>query len=118
MNAYEIPNLRFSLPAGSAIARNRFVSVDANGNGIQATASTQIIGASMNLITAEENTNGGHIVEIADGIVMVEAAGAITSGAVVYSDADGKAASTGTIVAGVAITAATGAGSLLAVKCN
>jgi hypothetical protein len=29
MNAFEMPNLRFSLPAGAAVARRRFVSVDA-----------------------------------------------------------------------------------------
>lgn len=104
MYAYEIPNLRYSLPAGGAVARHRFVSVNANGNGIQATASTQVIGASMNLITAEENTAGGHIVEVADGIVMVEAAEAITAGSAVYSDAEGKVTTTGTIIAGVAIT--------------
>lgn len=116
MNAYEIPNLRFSLPAGGAVARCRFVSVDANGNGVQATNATSVIGASMNLVTAEEHTAGGHIVEVADGIVMVEAAGAITSGADVYSDADGKATNTGTKAAGVAITGATVAGELVAVK--
>lgn len=116
MHAYEIPNLRFSLPAGGAVARHRFVSVDANGNGIQATAATQVIGASMNLVTAEEHTNGGHIVEVADGIVMVEAAGAITSGVAIYSNADGKAATEGTNVVGIAITSATADGQLVAVK--
>ena len=117
MNAYEIPNLRFSLPAGGAVARARFVSVDSNGNGVQATADTQVIGASMNLVTAEEVTAGDRIVEIADGIVMVEAGATIAAGAAVYSDADGKAAATGTIVAGVAITGGT-AGELVAVKCK
>lgn len=110
MHAYEIPNLRFSLPAGADVVRNRFVSVNATGNGVQATASTATIGASMNAAKA------GQVVEIADGIVMVEAAGTIASGAKVYSDADGKATATGTEVAGVAITAATGAGQLVAVK--
>lgn len=116
MNAYEIPNLRFSMPAGGAVARCRFVSVDANGNGIQATASTQVVGASMNLVTADDFAAGDRIVEIADGIVMVEAAGSITSGAAVYADANGKATSTGTNVAGVAITGAAAAGELVAVK--
>lgn len=116
MGAYEIPNLRFSLPAGGAVSRCRFVSVSAEGKGIQATDSTQVIGASMNLITADEIAAGERIVEIADGIVMVETAGNITSGTAVYSNADGKAASTGTIVAGVAITAASAAGELVAVK--
>lgn len=115
MNGYEIPELRFSLPAGGAVARCRFVSVDSNGNGIQATASTQVIGASMNLVTSTEATNGDHIVEIADGIVMVEAAGAITAGAAVYSDANGKVTSSGTVIAGVAITGGA-AGEIVSVK--
>lgn len=116
MNAYEIPNLRFSVPAGGAVARCRFVSIDANGKGIQATADTQAIGASMNMVTAAEIEAGERIVEVADGIVMIEAAGTITSGAAVYADADGKAASTGSTIAGVAITGATAAGELVAVK--
>ena len=117
MYAYEIPNLRFSLPAGGAVARHRFVSVSSE-KAIQATAATQIIGVSMNEVTAAENTAGGHIVEIADGIVMVEAAGAITAGVAVYADANGKAtAAAGTAnVAGIAITAAAAAGDLIAVK--
>ena len=120
MNAYEIPNLRFSLPAGGAVARNRFVSVDTNGNGIQATAATAVIGASMNLVTSEENTAGGHIVEVADGIVMVEASAVIAAGVKVASTADGKAVTyaSGTTgdTCGIAITGATKAGELVAVK--
>lgn len=117
MNAYEIPNLRFSLPAGGAVARCRFVSVNAEGKGIQATAATEVIGASMNLITADEIAKNERIVEVADGIVMVEAAGAITAGAAVYSDANGKATATASeIKVGVAITGATAANDLVAVK--
>ena len=116
MNAYEIPELRFSLPAGGAVAKHRFVSVNSDGNGIQATASTAVIGASMNLVTAEDNTAGGHIVEIADGIVMVEAGAAITAGAAVASDASGKAVAASGSSCGVAITGATKAGALVAVK--
>lgn len=115
MHAYEIPNLRFSLPAGGAVARCRFVSVDANGNGVQATAATRVIGASMNLVTAEDFAAGERIVEIADGIVMVEAAAEITSGSAVSSDASGKAAAAGDVIAGIAITSGA-AGELVAVK--
>ena len=111
MNAYEIPNLRFSLPAGGAVARHRFVSVDADSNGVQATASTQILGASMNQAKA------GEVLEIANGIVMVEAGTAVTAGSLAYANADGKVAATGTVVAGVVITSAT-AGGLAAVKIN
>ena len=111
MNAYEIPNLRFSLPAGGAVARHRFVSVDSESNGVQATAATQIIGASMN------QTKTGEVLEIANGIVMVEAAGAVTAGTLAYANAEGKVTAEGTVVAGVVITSAV-AGGLAAVKIN
>lgn len=113
MNAYEIPGLRFSMPAGAAVERHRFVSVDSTGKGIAATASTQIIGASMNKCDKADE-----VLEIADGIVMVTAAGTVTAGTVVYSDAAGKVATSGTVAAGIAITAAEAAGDLVAVKIN
>lgn len=111
MNAYEIPSLRFSLPAGGAVKRHRFVAVDANSNGIQAVADSNIIGASMN------ETSAGQVLEIADGIVMVEAAKAVTASTLAYADADGKVTDTGTVVAGIVITSAV-AGGLAAVKIN
>lgn len=108
MNAYEIPALRFSLPAGNDVARHRFVSVNGDSAGVLAGSDTAIIGASMN------EAKAGQVLEIADGIVVVEAAGAVTAGATVTSDAEGKA------VAGegscIAITSATGAGQFIAVK--
>lgn len=112
MNAYEIPSLRFSLPAGGAVKRHRFVAVDANSNGIQAVADSNIIGASMN------ETSIGQVLEIADGIVMVEAAKAVTAGSLAYANADGKVTDTGTVVAGIVITSAAAAGCLAAVKIN
>ena len=111
MYAYEIPGLRFSLPAGGDVARHRFVSVNSDSNGIQATATANIIGVSMN------QTKQGEVLEIADGIVMVEAAKAVTAGALAYADANGKVTDTGTVVAGVVITSAV-AGGLAAVKIN
>ena len=110
MFAFEIPGMRFSLPAGADVERFRFVSVDASSNGIPATADTQIVGVSMN------KAESGKVLEVADGIVMVEAGAAITAGAAVYSGAEGKAAATGTVVAGVAITAASAAGDIITVK--
>ena len=114
MNAYEIPGLRYSLPAGGDVARHRFVSVNNQSEGIHATESTPVIGASMNQAKA------GEVLEIADGIVMVEAAAAITSGKGVVSDADGKAVVAGSSVApvGVTITGTTVVGGLVAVKIN
>lgn len=109
MNAFEIPNLRFSLPAGGAVERHRLITVDSNSNGIQAVAATTtFIGASMNKAAA------GEVLEVADGIVMVEAGAAITAGSVVKADANGKAI-TGETSNAIAITTGV-VGGLLAVK--
>lgn len=108
MFAFEIPGQRFSLPAGADVARYRFVSVNANSNGILATASTPVVGVSMNQAKA------GEVLEIADGIVMVEAGGAVTAGVAVAANATGQAvAGEGSIIA---ITSATAAGELITVK--
>ena len=116
MNAYEIPGLRFSIPAGAAIARHRFVSVNANGQAIQANASTPVIGASMNEVTDSEGLPATkQIAEIADGIVIVEAAGTVAAGTAVASDANGKATTASGDAIGVAITAGA-AGGLMSVK--
>lgn len=110
MFAYEIPGLRFSLPAGGAVAPHRFVSVNANSAGIQATAATAVVGVSMNEVKADQ------VLEVADGIVMVEAGGAITAGVAVYANASGQAVATGDTVVGVAITAAAAAGEIITIK--
>lgn len=107
-SAYEIPNLRFSLPAGADVARHRFVKINSDGEGEQAGAGDAIIGVSMN--QAAE----GEVLEIADGIVIVEAGGAITTGAFVTANANGKAV---TSEAGfVAMTGATAAGEFITAK--
>lgn len=110
-NAYEIPNLRFSLPAGADIPRRRFVGVNSSGEGVIATAAGSAIGVSMN------QTAKGEVLEIADGIVMVEAGGAITPGAGIEVGTAGKAVTnTGGIGIGIALTGAAGAGNVVAVK--
>jgi len=110
-NAYEIPNLRFSLPAGANIPRRRFVSVNASGEGIIAPAAGPAIGVSMN------QAADGEVLEIADGIVMVDAGGAITPGAGIEVGTDGKAVTnTSGIGIGIALTGAAGADNVVAVK--
>lgn len=110
-NAYEIPNLRFSLPAGADIPRRRFVGVNSSGEGVIATAAGSAIGVSMN------QAADGEVLEIADGIVMVEAGGAITAGAGIEVGTDGKAVTnTSGIGIGIALTGAAGAGNIVAVK--
>lgn len=110
MAAYEIPNLRFSAEAGAAVKRRRFVKINANEQGVKAGAGDAVIGASM--VDAAK----GEVLEIANGIVMVEAAAAIEAGSEVQSDADGKAIPLGEgTVAGVAMTNASGSGTLVSV---
>lgn len=108
MFAFEIPGQRFSMPAGADVKRHRFVSVNANSAGVTATASTPIVGVSMNEVKADQ------VLEIADGIVTVEASAAINAGVAVASTAEGLA------VAGdgpaIALTSASAAGELITVK--
>lgn len=116
LTAYEIPGTQFSLPATTAIGRYRFVSIDDTGQAIQATASTEVIGVSRNEIDPVKYPDA-QVVDIADGIMMVEASAAITCGAKVASDADGKAiVATGDTFVGIAFSDAAAAGTILAVK--
>ena len=116
LTAYEIPGSQFSLPATTAIGRYRFVSIDATGQAIQATASTDVIGVSRNEIDPVKYPDA-QVVDIADGIMMVEAAGAIACGAKVASDANGKAiVAVGDSHVGIAFSDAAAAGTIIAVK--
>jgi hypothetical protein len=110
-NAYEIPNLRFSLPAGADIPRRRFVGVNASGEGVIATAAGPAIGVSMNEAAA------GEVLEVADGIVVVETSNAIEAGASISVAEDGRAVTTTDgVVVGTALTSAAGANLFIAVK--
>lgn len=112
MNAYEIPGLRFSLLAGANISRRRFVTVTTDGSGVVATASLTPIGVSMNEVKT------GEVLEVADGIVIVEASAAIAAGAKVASTTGGMAVTAGTDApyAGIALTSSTAAGQYITVK--
>jgi hypothetical protein len=111
MHAYEIPGLRFSLPAGGTVLRRRFVNVNSSSAGVYATAGGAAIGVSMNEVLT------GEVLEIADGIVMVDAGAAITAGASIEVGTSGQAITKNTGVGvGVAITGASGIGEVIAVK--
>ena len=115
LTAYEIPGTQFSLPATTAIGRYRFVSIDADGKAIQATASTNVIGVSRNEIDPVRYPDT-QVVDIADGFMMVEAAGEIACGAKVASDANGKAVEATDVSVGIAFSSAATAGTLVVVK--
>ena len=85
MHAYEIPNLRFSVPAGVNVPRRRFVTVNASGEGVLTSAGGYVVGVSMN------EADAGEVLEVSDGIVIVETGEAVPAGAKVSVGADGKA---------------------------
>lgn len=120
MNAFEIPELRFSLVPGGAITEHKFVSCSSTGKAIVATASTAVIGASMNRVTVTNNVvaPANQVAEIARGIVMVEAGAQVTAGAKVAADANGDAityvSETTGDACGIALTSGTD-GQLIAV---
>jgi hypothetical protein len=116
LTAYEIPGTQFSLPATTAIGRYRFVSIDSTGQAIQATDTTDVIGVSRNEIDPVKYPDN-QVVDISDGIMMVEAGEAIECGAKVVSDADGKAVTaTGNTFVGIAFSSAAAAGTIITVK--
>lgn len=115
MPAYEIPNLRFSGEAETDIARRRFLKVTADEKVTQTVAGEAVIGAS------SIDCKAGQVMEIYDGIVIVEAGAAVVAGAAVMSDANGKAITLDTgvatnVKAGTAMTNAGADAELLAVK--
>jgi hypothetical protein len=110
MNAYEVPGARFTLIAAADVEPNRFVKVNTDGCAEYATAADQpIVGV------AYTEAKTGQPLSIADGVLMVEAAAAITAGDFVTAGAEGKAAKGDSGF--VALTTAT-AGSLVTVKVN
>ena len=117
MHAFSIPVLRYSLPAGGAVAVNRFVSV-ANSKAVQAGEDAVVIGVSQNAVEGNAGVPvSNQIVEIITGLVPVLAGGAISSGDLVTTNSEGKAVKgTEENAVGVAITGASAAGALLTVK--
>lgn len=92
--------------ATAPIVANRFIGFD----GKQAKANTPVFG-----VTPREADEGDTVGVECIGIVLVEAGGAITAGTKVASDAQGCAVTGDSNAAGVAISAAQGAGELVAV---
>lgn len=111
MAAYEIPNLRFSGIANADITMRRFVKPVSDNKYAMSGAGEVAVGASMNDPKANE------VLEMADGIVIVEAGEAITVGSEIEVGANGVAMILDTgIKVGVALTPAGDAAELLSVK--
>ncbi len=112
MKAYNIPNLRFSLVANEVIEPHRFVTVGTNSYGKLPVAKASVIGVSTNRAKA------GEVLEIADGIIEVEAASVVQAGDLVMTDEHGKAATADVLASavGIAITGAAAAGEFVTVK--
>lgn len=116
--AYELPGFSFTLPAGadfSAGAQFRFCDVNSSGQAVNPTASAKVVGVRQNRPTSGKATTIVH-----NGVSFVEAGGAITAGARVATNATGQAvaATTGNVICGIALEAATGSGQQIAVLLN
>jgi hypothetical protein len=85
MAAFEIPGLRFSSNAAEAITRRRFVVPSTDDSCRMAEIGNYVIGVSMNNPAQDE------VLEIADGIVMVEAGGTCVAGGRCTCGANGVA---------------------------
>ena len=85
MAAFEIPRLRFSGIANAALKRRRFVIPTSDTNFGYATSTFHTVGVTMNDPAINE------VVEIADGIVMVEAGEPIAAGQQVEVGVEGIA---------------------------
>jgi hypothetical protein len=111
MAAYEIPNLRFSGVAAEDITRRRFIKPTADNTYSMSDAAENAVGVSYN------DPDDGEVLEIVDGIVIVEAGEAVAVGNDVESGTNGVAVvySAG-VKLGTALTAASASGELITVK--
>lgn len=111
--AYEIPGFSFTLPAGADLSATPYVFLDVNGSGlaVAAAAAGRTVGVLGNKPKAGESAT-----IMANGICQVVASAAIAAGAGVQAAAGGQAVvlSAG-VQLGIALEAASGAGSVIAV---
>jgi hypothetical protein len=111
--AYELPGFSFTLPSSADYSATPYIFMDVNasGLGVAATAAGRTVG-----VLANKPKAGEAATIIQNGIVQVIASAAIVAGAGVQVAAGGQAVvfSTGTLV-GVALEAASGANSVIAV---
>jgi hypothetical protein len=113
--AYEIPGFSFTLPSAAdyrtGAGQFRFVNVNSSGKAVAAGAAGACIGVRQN----KPNLNEAMTI-VNSGIVFVEAGAAITAGALVESDASGRAITRAAgIQQGRALETASGAGVQIAV---
>lgn len=117
MAAYEIPGFSYTLPSGAdftgAVGQYRFVNMDASGNAVNPSAGGECVGVRQNKPNVGQATT-----IVKDGVVWVEAGEAISIGDDITPGAAGEAfigATIGETIVGRAVTAGTGAGSIVSV---
>jgi hypothetical protein len=114
--AYEIPGFSFTLPSAAdyrtGAGQFRFVNVNSSGKAVAAGAAGACIGVRQN----KPNLNEAMTI-VNSGIVFVEAGAAVANGALVTSDATGRAitAGVGNAINGEAMETASAAGVQIAV---
>lgn len=113
--AYEQPGFSFTLPAGadfSGGAQFRFADVNSSGLAVNPAAGGSAVGVRQTRPKSGEATT-----IVADGISIVEAGGAVTTGDLVATNASGQAvtAVAGNVILGRALETASASGIQIAV---
>lgn len=114
--AYEIPGFSFPMPSAADYRTGngqfRFVKNNGSGKAVQTVLGEHALGVRQN----KPNVNEAMTI-VSNGIVFVEAGAAVANGALVSSDATGRAktAAAGEYILGEAMETASGAGIQIAV---
>jgi len=119
--AFETPVLDFTLIAAADLSGSQFFLVDVDGSGagnVAGKAALSLSGASA-LGVVQNKPSSGQATQIrTEGITKVVAGAAFASGALVMSDANGRAiaVTAGSYAIGKALTAATALGDVVTIK--
>jgi hypothetical protein len=109
-----------SLLAGADLLAHRLVKIDANGDAVYMTATDTDVPIGVNELNVKDTEPTGIKPINAQGTIEMTASGAITLGADVYADADGKVSALPVGAGdyrkiGIAMQAASGDGSIIEV---
>jgi hypothetical protein len=102
-----------TFPANTAIGKHRRVILSSGFLALAGASDRELGTVEYPILTGEES--GTVRLRTAEGTTQMVAGGSITAGANVFAAANGKVASTGTVLLGTALTAASGDNSVIEV---
>lgn len=90
MSFQNAKSISLQVASASVIRAGRVVTIDSNGNAVEATASTDVPAGIAMEASADGDTNAINVALLNGGIVEAEAGAALTVGGLVMSAADGQ----------------------------